>query len=172
MFCSSDIRKLILSVALSGAAAVFLLFIMTGCGISPYARKDSYHFQTRNDIEKHIRSEVRQWEGTPHQWGGTSRNGIDCSGFVMVIYKTLFNIRLPRSTKHQIRIGTQIRQNQLRAGDLIFFMSSENMRHVGIYLSKGEFAHTSGSNSVMISCMDDCYWRNTYETSRRILPYE
>ncbi|QTA85270.1 C40 family peptidase [Desulfonema magnum] len=172
MFCSSDVRKRLLFLALSGGAAVFFLFITAGCAPSPYTLKTIDHPHLPKNIEEYIRSEVREWEGTPHQWGGTSRKGTDCSGFVMIIYKTLFNIRLPRSTKHQIRTGVQIPKSQLQAGDLVFFLLPENMRHVGIYLGKGEFAHTSGSKSVMISHMDDCYWRNTYETSRRILPYK
>ncbi|MDM8522772.1 NlpC/P60 family protein [Desulfococcaceae bacterium HSG8] len=140
------------------------LFLISGCGSSPYTR------QSADDIEARLRSEIRHWKETPHRLGGTDRDGIDCSGLVMVIYENLFSIRLPRSTKGQIVIGKAVRQNRLMAGDLVFFIPGENKRHVGIYLSNGEFAHTSSTRNVMISCMDDTYWSKIYKTSRRVLP--
>ncbi|MEE8402696.1 MAG: NlpC/P60 family protein, partial [Candidatus Hydrothermarchaeaceae archaeon] len=107
---------------------------------------------------------------TPHRMGGTTRRGIDCSGLVMVINQKLFGIHLPRTTKAQVKEGVSISRNKLRAGDLIFFRPPGYKRHVGIYLGRGEFLHASSSNGVMISNLNDRYWRRSYWMVRRILP--
>ena len=58
------------------------------------------------DIENMIRAEYRRWQGTQHRLGGNDRNGIDCSGFVKLVYRDLFDIDLPRTTREQVRQGT------------------------------------------------------------------
>lgn len=121
-------------------------------------------------MEQRLRDTVSQWNGTPHRMGGTNRSGVDCSGFVQRVYDDLFGIRLPRTTAHQVRRGIDIEDSQLRPGDLVFFLPSRTLRHVGIYLGDGQFAHASKSNGVMISRMDEPYWRRAYWTARRILP--
>lgn len=102
--------------------------------------------------------------------GGTDRSGVDCSGFVQRVYGDLFGIRLPRTTADQVHRGIDISDSQLRPGDLIFFLPSRTLRHVGIYLGDGQFAHASKSNGVMISNIDEPYWRRAYWTARRVLP--
>jgi cell wall-associated NlpC family hydrolase len=120
-------------------------------------------------LELRLRTTVDQWTGTPHRLGGTSHSGVDCSGFVQQIYADLFGIQLPRTTSSQVRIGQKIMDEPLRPGDLVFFLPP-NTRHVGIYLGEGEFAHSSKSNGVIISRMDEPYWRQVFWTARRVLP--
>ncbi len=119
-------------------------------------------------IEQRLRSEVRQWRGTPHRMGGTRQNGVDCSGFVQRIFNDLFKVKLPRSTALQVHSGKAVPVDRLRPGDLVFFHPPHKVRHVGIYLGRGEFAHASTSRGVTISRMDTAYWRNAYWTARRI----
>jgi len=102
--------------------------------------------------------------------GETGHSGIDCSGFVQRIYRDLFGLQLPRTTADQVQYAKKIPDQRLKAGDLVFFRPSENVRHVGIYLGEGEFAHASKSDGVMVSRMDDPYWRGVYWTSRRVMP--
>jgi cell wall-associated NlpC family hydrolase len=45
-----------------------------------------------NNVEQRILGEYYRWKGTHHRLGGTSRQGIDCSGFVKAVYKDAFNI--------------------------------------------------------------------------------
>lgn len=121
-------------------------------------------------VEKRIRDEYVHWEGTRHRMGGTGRTGADCSGFVKTVYKRLFDIALPRTTKEQVREGAPVKQHELQAGDLVFFKPPSYPRHVGIYLSKNEFVHASKSKGVIISQLDPHYWSRYYWTARRILP--
>ncbi len=120
-------------------------------------------------LEQQLRSEVHKWVGTPHRMGGTDHSGIDCSGFVQRIYKDVFGLQLPRTTAGQVQYGKKITDQSLQTGDLVFFRPSRRVRHVGIYLGEGEFAHASKTKGVMVSRMDDPYWRHVYWTSRRVL---
>ncbi len=122
-----------------------------------------------NEIYRRIYREALQWEGTPHRMGGTSRHGVDCSGFVMTLYKKLFHVRLPRTTKDQARVGKWVPVEALKPGDLVFFHPPRKVRHVGIYLGDGQFVHVSSLRGVTISNLDTPYYRETYWTARRIL---
>ncbi len=152
-------------------AGQIICFFIISCIAFACTHADHHKFQSA-DIEQQLRNEIRHWKYTPYQWGGDSRKGTDCSGLVMSVYKYVFGIRLPRSTNDQIRTGTYVSQRKLQAGDLVFFMLPEKIRHVGIYLGKGEFVHTSSSKNVIISHIGDAYWHSTYETSRRIFREE
>ncbi|HEX7071174.1 MAG TPA: NlpC/P60 family protein [Rhodothermales bacterium] len=116
-----------------------------------------------------LRSEVRTWEGTPHRLGGQNRSGVDCSGFVMRVYDDVFGLSLPRTTEDQAQEGREVSASSLVPGDLVFFRTAPKTRHVGIYLSDGEFAHASSSDGVRVSHLDEPYWRRTYWMSRRVL---
>ena len=122
------------------------------------------------EIEKRLRHEYRKWQGIHHHLGGNGSRGIDCSGFVKVVYKDVFNVDLPRTTKAQIRRGRPIPIEALQAGDLVFFQPPSYPRHVGIYLGGSEFMHASKSKGVTLSRIDKTYWNKYYWTARRIIP--
>lgn len=148
--------------------ACFLLLLISGCAAN-YGIKADSGVRYNEDIEKQLRKEVKLWVDVPHCLGGTESGGIDCSGFVMVVYNKLFEIELPRDTDNQVLAGIPIKKEDLRAGDLVFFVPPRYKRHVGIYLGKGEFVHTSSRKGVTISKISDPYWNKYYLTSRRIL---
>ena len=118
-------------------------------------------------LEQRLRSEVQQWVGTPHRMGGASRKGTDCSGFVQRMYKNIFQQKIPRSTGLQVRAGRPVDKKQLYPGDLVFFRIAYKGPHVGIYLGGEEFAHASTTKGVMVSSLDEDYWRSSYWTARR-----
>ena len=109
-----------------------------------------------------------QWKGTKYKMGGLSKKGIDCSGFVYLTYSEVFGIELPRSTKLQSLIGEEIHKDQLRSGDLVFFKTGWKVMHVGIYLENNSFLHASTKRGVMISRLDDYYWKSKYWQARRV----
>jgi cell wall-associated NlpC family hydrolase len=123
-----------------------------------------------NKVEMRILDEYRRWKGTRHRLGGTSRQGVDCSGFVKTVYKDVFNINLPRTTKAQVRQGKSVTFNELQPGDLVFFKPPNYPRHVGIFLSRSQFVHASKTKGVTISKIDKHYWGKYYWTARRIIP--
>jgi cell wall-associated NlpC family hydrolase len=121
------------------------------------------------EIEKRLRLEFRKWRGTQHRMGGSSRRSVDCSGFVRAVYKDVFKIDLPRTTRLQVRQGRAVSFERLRAGDLVFFKPPSYPRHVGIYLGGSEFMHASKNRGVTLSQIDQFYWGRYYNTARRIL---
>ena len=87
--------------------------------------------------------------GLKYVWGGASlTKGADCSGFTQQIYKK-FGVSLPHHAADQAKMGTKITSKKnLKAGDLVFFGSKNNITHVGIYGGDGKFIespHTGAS---------------------------
>lgn len=107
------------------------------------------------------------WKGTPYKLGGVNRRGIDCSAFVQNTFADKFSIPLPRTTRAQVTSGKKVDKNQLQAGDLVFFKTGYYDRHVGIYLQNNQFMHASTSKGVIISDLNNVYWRKHYWTAIR-----
>ena len=121
-------------------------------------------------FETALKSELEDWYGTPHVWGGTSRSGVDCSGLIKQVYADLLGVQTKRTTGELIEEGQHIRKSKLKAGDLVFFSpNAKKGSHVGIYLSEGDFAHASSSRGVMTSSLSNPYWTRHYETGRRLI---
>ncbi|HVI78330.1 MAG TPA: NlpC/P60 family protein, partial [Candidatus Acidoferrum sp.] len=88
-------------------------------------------------------AQYREWKGTRYQLRGLSKDGIDCSGFVHITFKSKLGVNLPRSSDLQAELGNSIGKDELRAGDLVFFKTGKTLKHVGVYLEEGRFLHAS-----------------------------
>jgi cell wall-associated NlpC family hydrolase len=154
----------------------FITLALTGCGTASYKESaDAANFTSRleaknntAEVKTKLMSQYQEWRGVPYDHGGLSKRGVDCSGFVYLTYRNKFGINLPRSTEQQSRFGLQITPRDMRAGDLVFFSSLFTDTHVGIYLGKRKFLHASTSQGVMISDMDNEYWRDKFWKVLRI----
>ncbi len=156
-----------------------LLLTLSACSATQPNRTKSATFteiedlsplSTKQDSLSHLlRSEAVTWAGTPHVWGGTSRNGIDCSALVQTVFDEQLNVALPRTTALQSRVGERILEHNLRVGDLVFYKIDAGTRHVGIYVGKGEFFHASKSHGVTISSLKEPYWQKRFWQIRRVL---
>jgi len=107
-------------------------------------------------------SAIDEWYGTPYRYGGSTKNGIDCSAFVQTIYSVLFGIMIPRTAHEQYKAFQHIDREELKEGDLVFFNTTGGVSHVGIYLQNNKFVHAAVSEGVMISDLDDSYWSRRY----------
>ncbi|HET8711321.1 MAG TPA: NlpC/P60 family protein [Spongiibacteraceae bacterium] len=121
-----------------------------------------------NWVKEILYAQYDEWRSVKYKSGGLSKSGVDCSGFVYLTYDSRFDIQLPRSTTEQVTVGTEIPQNQLAPGDLVFFKTGAKQRHVGIYIEGRKFVHASTERGVMISSLDDEYWSRRYWKSVHI----
>ncbi|MDV3425896.1 MAG: NlpC/P60 family protein [Bacillota bacterium] len=97
------------------------------------------------------------------QFVGKSQ-AFDCSGLVVYVYAH-FGVSMQRTTYYQVNQGRYIPKGSLQAGDLIFFGSSRNVYHVGIYIGDGLMIEAPYTGSVVrISPA----FRSDYYTARRV----
>ncbi len=171
--CCSDSNRFLNKEAMAFLFMMLLTLMTTGCATTAVPDPvPVFSIPDGPGPAQILRAEIQSWLGTPHRMGGLSRRGIDCSGLVVVLYDDLFDMRLPRTTTALMRKGRRVEARNLTAGDLVFFKPASKFHHVGIYLGQGEFVHTSTSQGVMLSHMDDDFWRQCYLTSRRLLPVD
>ena len=130
--------------------------ISAGCSVYPGIRGDirlgsqvfRYDGQLINTAEpslNNVTDYAMLFLNTPYLWGGRSYCGMDCSGFVQVVYK-MAGIRIPRDTTIQASHGETIHLiNETETGDLLFFDNQDGeINHVGILLQEGFIIHAHG----------------------------
>ncbi len=107
---------------------------------------------------------IDSWYGTPYQYGGCSTSGVDCSCFVGNIFKTVYGITLNRIAADILKnMDKTVSRKNLREGDVVFFTNSKGkVSHVGIYLKDDMFVHSSTSNGVIVSSLDNSYWKSHF----------
>ncbi|MBC7826855.1 MAG: C40 family peptidase [Chitinophagaceae bacterium] len=111
---------------------------------------------------------IEEWYGTPYRYGGTSKQGVDCSAFVNFFMSAVYGLSVPRNSKEQYSAAKKIKKKQLEEGDLVFFNTRGGVSHVGVYLGNNKFAHASTSSGVTISDLDDDYYDRRYVGSGRV----
>lgn len=113
-----------------------------------------------------------RYAGTPYVWGGESRNGFDCSGFIIVVMRDLGYRALPHSAAEQFNYGIPIAQPLLKPGDIVFFKNTykPGVSHVGIYLGNRRFINAAGTGKgTIVSSLDEPKWRAHYAGARRLV---
>lgn len=115
-------------------------------------------------------TESAKWIGTPYRSGGNSRKGVDCSGLSTQLYQKVYRVKLPRSSQEQYKKSKKVKRAALKEGDLLFFTgkgSGKQVSHVGIYLKNGQFIHASTTLGVIISSLNEAYYRKYWKSGGR-----
>lgn len=128
---------------------------------------------TNSDNQKLYR-EAASWMGTRYKYGGTSKSGVDCSGFTHLMYKNVYGKTISRQSSAILNNNCKrISKGQLKEGDLVFFRTdgkkSSVPNHVGIYLKQNKFIHASSSKGVVISDLTTNYYVENWITGGRVV---
>ncbi len=126
--------------------------------------------KVRNIIEV-----ARSFHGTPYKFGGTTSKGMDCSGLIYTAFKEE-DIHLPRISRDMAAKGKKISLHEVTVGDLVFFKTDNRrnvINHVGlvvdVYPGKILFIHSSTSQGVIVSALDESYWNKAFVEARRVI---
>jgi cell wall-associated NlpC family hydrolase len=91
--------------------------------------------ENASDIVKKIIAYAYAQIGKPYIWGGTGPTGYDCSGLMMMAYRSA-GVSIPRVTFTQWPFGVHVPGGTEQPGDLVFFSGSDgspsNPGHVGL----------------------------------------
>lgn len=110
------------------------------------------------------------WKGTKYVYGGSSRKGTDCSGYMMNIYRDFYGVSLDHKASmiYEDSRFTKVSRGDLKEGDLVFFGDFWGISHIGIYLKDDVFSHASTSKGVMESKLSEKYFDSRYKGARRL----
>jgi lipoprotein Spr len=112
---------------------------------------------------------VDEWYGVRYRVGGTSKSGVDCSGFTVAVYAAAYGMTLPRVSRDQYHLSRKISTTELKEGDLVFFNTNgRGVSHVGVYLGNNKFIHSSVSRGVMVSDLFETYYLRRFVGAGRI----
>ena len=111
---------------------------------------------------------IHQWWSVPYRIGGSTMSGIDCSNFVKGLTNYAYGLNLPRTSREQAASCSEINTEDQKEGDLVFFNTGRGISHVGLYMANNKFVHASTSMGVIISSLDEPYWKRRYVKSGRM----
>lgn len=138
-------------------------------GDSYYCYQNGYYsqvfgFQLPDKFNVQLYDTLESWLGTPYKSAGMSRNGVDCSGFVSCMYKGVYGVNLKSRRCADIYNDVEkVNKSDLKEGDIVFFkIRQSQVSHVGLYLGNNKFIHSSTSNGVIISDLDEEYYKKYF----------
>jgi cell wall-associated NlpC family hydrolase len=118
---------------------------------------------------------ANSYKGVSYKAGGTTKKGMDCSGLVNTSFKQI-GVQLPRSSNAISTKGEEVSFDNIKAGDLLFFDIARlkgGINHVGLVTSIENrevfFIHSTTSKGVIISSMNETYWKNEFVKAKRFL---
>lgn len=133
-----------------------------------------YSIDFPGDIIENVIDTALLYIGTPNKYGGLNKEGIDASGLVYIAITKNSDVEFPRIAQEMARYGTVISDSdKLKRGDLVFFFDTYEVNRivtsVGIYLGDNDFVHSSSSEGVKISKINDpYYWKDKFFYGTRI----
>lgn len=150
----------IIMMILSGIASIGTVFAQS-------AASDSLRLKLLDTAIRYL--------GTPYRYSGTTEKGMDCSGFVYRSVLDSLELKLPHQAAALAKQVQHIADTDIQPGDLLFFQEGAKISHTGIYLGAGQFIHAASdgpATGVIISKIQDSYWKKTYRFSGRLLKTE
>lgn len=123
-----------------------------------------------NDKGSKVVASAMTHKGKPYVFGASNGKSFDCSGYTQYVYKQN-GISIPRTTSSQASVGKKVSKGNLQVGDLVIFSNTYKAgpSHAGIYIGGNNFIHaSSGGKKVMVSSLNQSYYRNKFSYGRRV----
>ena len=138
--------------------------MLTACGGNPPVNAESSVASPGRQAAAVALEQV----GAPYRYGGASPDGFDCSGLVQYAYSRA-GVSVPRTTGQLWSTAKPVGQQDLEAGDLLFFSIEGKMSHVGLYLGERRFVHAPQSGrSVTVASLDAPFYRSALIRAGRV----
>lgn len=105
---------------------------------------------------------IEEWWHVRYRYGGTTKRGVDCSSYTGQLFQSVYGITLPRTARLQYGATTRVNRNDLQEGDLVFFNTTGGVSHVGVYVGNSRFTHSSCSQGVTVSSLNEPYYSRKF----------
>jgi cell wall-associated NlpC family hydrolase len=152
--------------------AAVCVFALAGCSFKPapiYTTRDLTLEESLPAVGREsLLNEMSVYHGVRYRSGGTSIEGVDCSGLVRAVFGAL-GVPVPRTVIEQFETGVSVSRHGIRTGDLVFFGPSGGPDHVGIALSREEVLHASSSRGVVVDKISDLDNVAGFRGARRVV---
>ena len=126
-----------------------------------------------SELREKLLTNIGRWLGTRYRFGGSSKRGIDCSGFTSAVISSTIGESFCGAAQTQARKVERVEFDELQFGDLLFFTGrnrkSNRIGHVGIYIGNGVFAHSSTFRGVIYSHITEGYYSERFRFGGRII---
>ena len=135
---------------------LFSIVLLSSCGSRRYTPKSNTMAAGAADAMANLKNKelyrfITSWTGVKYRLGGLDKNGIDCSGFALLLEKDIYGKTLPRRSRDQAEVISDKNPDRLKEGDLIFFsFGGREVDHVGVYLNDDYFVHASTTRGVVV----------------------
>lgn len=160
-----------------GCCLLLLLVLMASCGTSRKSVERSKSMRTTETVDPvkaKVIEKAKSFVGTRYKYGGTTKRGMDCSGLIYTSYLSE-NINLPRTSRQMSHLGKRLNLREVSTGDLLFFETDKKKKainHVGLVVEAAPtailFIHSTSSRGVIISSLEEDYWKDSFVMARRI----
>ncbi|WP_343695145.1 C40 family peptidase [Flavobacterium sp.] len=114
---------------------------------------------------------AKKYLGTPYLYASSNpEKGFDCSGFVSYVFKN-FGMTLPRSSSGYKNLGTALKPEDFKVGDILVFYGYKDktvIGHLGIICEadgmRSKFIHASSGKAqqVTITSLDTEHYTNRF----------
>jgi murein DD-endopeptidase / murein LD-carboxypeptidase len=112
---------------------------------------------------------VDDWYGSPYKYGGCQKTGVDCSCFADNLYDKVYGVKIGRTAGEIYKACDKVKTDHLKQGDFVFFITNgKSISHVGVYLKDNKFAHASTSKGVIVSDLNETYYKKYFHSAGRL----